>query len=244
MVRRGWLETAGCFDEEISRQACGAEDWDLWLRLAYAGCPMAWLQEITCAYRVQAGSMVQHAGRQRASMLFVLDKLFERAGLPEWLTAEKDRIYSQAYLRAAARLYIAGQGQQAGNDLERAVILDPALLERSAELVFNALIGWIGDPLVGDPLQYIEQIFNNLPPAVSTLDHRRRQAIHLARRQALLRSCQDAERGACLKSLGCYLLSDPSLLSDRQVLSISVETLIGSDGKRRLGRLLGMSRTS
>ena len=42
MVRKEWIDRVGTFDETL--RAC--EDWDMWLRLAYAGCRFGWVEHV------------------------------------------------------------------------------------------------------------------------------------------------------------------------------------------------------
>jgi hypothetical protein len=236
MVRREWLEKGGLFDEEISWQACGAEDWDLWLRLAEMGCPMAWTAEILCEYRIHSTSMVHHAARQRSSMLLVLDKLFGRDDLPAGLLVVKDSVYSQALLRSAARLCAAGETALAKQDIERAISLNPGLLADDAEGLYQALIGWIDDPIVADPNDYATNLFQALPPPASLLNRRKRQAFRLAGKVAFLRAGRQpggrGRRQALLKLAVTY----PDLLLERQVAGQAVEALLGPKVKSALGR--------
>jgi glycosyltransferase involved in cell wall biosynthesis len=78
MFRRRWLAQIEPFDTTLRQ----AEDTDLLLHLSAAGCPMAWLPQVTVYYR-QHGSNTMHNGRQQAASLTrVLDKFFGRANLP------------------------------------------------------------------------------------------------------------------------------------------------------------------
>lgn len=236
MVRRDWLEKAELFDEGISRQACGAEDWDLWLRLALMECPMAWTTEILCEYRIHSTSMVHHATRQRSSMLLVLDKLFGRNDLPEGVEIAKDRVYSQALLRSAARLCAAGEVEMARQDIEQAVGLAPGLLEDEAEGLYQALIGWIGDPIVADPSDYVTKIYQALPPSASSMERRRRQAFRRVAKAVFLEASNSPGRRVGRRALVRLALTYPELLVERQVVARAVETLLGEKVKSTLGR--------
>lgn len=237
MVRRDWIEKVGGFDEELSRHACGAEDWDLWLRLAYAGCPMAWAKEILCAYRLHASSMMHNARRQRQSMLLVLDKLYSRPDLLPEVSRQQDRVYSQAYLRGAARLYAAGQAEAAQADVRRAIQLDPGLLENRGELLFNRLAGWAGDPLVNDPAGYIRQVFEHLPPEASPLLPRKREALGLAAKTAFFQAYRNRDWQRVRGSLKQLLLYQPGSLADRGLWSVLLEMILGGQARKTIKRI-------
>lgn len=236
MVRRDWLVKAELFDEGISRQACGAEDWDLWLRLAVMGCPMAWTAEILCEYRIHSTSMVHHAARQRSSMLIVLDKLFKRDDLPAGVETAKNDVYSQALLRSAARLCAAGEVELARSDIEQAVGLAPGLLEHDAKGLYQALIGWFGDPIVADPGDYVTKIHQALPPSAFSLERRRRDAFRQAAKAGFLKASKQPARKERWRALGRLALTHPELLVERQVAARAVEILLGEKVKSTLGR--------
>ena len=225
LVRREWLTRAGGFDEHLSRKACGAEDWDLWLRLAHLGCAMEWVEEALCSYRVSAGSMVRQARRQRDSTMLVLDKFFAASVTSADIAVERERIYGAAHLRGAAREYAAGQVDEAREDVARALVLDPDLLARECERLFGALVGWAGDPVVGDPVGYIRAVFGNLPPEAAGLVEGRRDAIARAAKEGLFQAYWRHDRDALWRNLAALAVSRPALLLDRGVASVTFRAL-------------------
>jgi glycosyltransferase involved in cell wall biosynthesis len=54
MVRREWLDRVGTFDRRITRPT--VQDYDLWLRLAAAGCAFAVVDEPLALYRVHSAN--------------------------------------------------------------------------------------------------------------------------------------------------------------------------------------------
>ena len=79
LFRRTWLErVAGPFDETLRR----SEDIDLLLRLALAGCPMAWFPTITLNYRERAASLTHDPALTEAYAERLLDKFFAIDDLP------------------------------------------------------------------------------------------------------------------------------------------------------------------
>lgn len=53
VARRSVFETIGFFDEDLKR----SEDWDFWIRAAYAGIRFDYLPEVLARYRMRRGSM-------------------------------------------------------------------------------------------------------------------------------------------------------------------------------------------
>lgn len=237
MVRRDWLEKAGGFNEQISRQGLGSEDWELWLRLASLGCQMAWIKECLCAYRVHPGSMAHRASKQRQGMILTLDTFFSLLHLEIETRSQKDLVYSHAYLRGAAREYAGGLVEAAAADIELAINLNPGLLNNQGKELFNSLLGWINDPVVDDRNQYLERIFNHLPNKASVLRLRKKEAFALAARAEFFQAYRSKRSGVMLKSLGRIFRLRPGLLFDRGILAgiffISKDLLPGARQKNK-----------
>lgn len=215
LVRRSWLEHVKGFDETLQQ----SEDWDLWLRLAYAGCQMEWVEEIVCAYRTQPGSMVHNAQKQRRYMVSVLDKFFCQTDLPEELARKKNYVYGLAYSRGAAREYAADMGVEAAEDLDRALRLNPGFLDNNGDPLIYSLIAWINDPIVKDWNRYINCIFDHLPSSALIIKSRKNEVLGLAARQMFYSAKKYSEWESMKKHLLFILQVQPGLLINRGVIS-------------------------
>ncbi|NJM39416.1 MAG: glycosyltransferase [Anaerolineae bacterium] len=109
LVRRRWLEQVDFFDEEMRY----VEDWDLWLRLAQAGCPMAWHPDVVCYYRFHISNMARHAQLMQNGMLRLMDKLYAQPDLSPNVLARKEKAYANIYLDTAGRALPQGMGLRA-----------------------------------------------------------------------------------------------------------------------------------
>jgi hypothetical protein len=96
-VSKRWVQDVGGFDENFRR----VEDWDLWLRLAYAGCKMGWVNEIVCSYRISRDQMTKNAAAQKQAYVRMMDKFFSQTGLATELEALKPEVYGHLYLFSA-----------------------------------------------------------------------------------------------------------------------------------------------
>lgn len=234
LVKRAWLNRIGGFDESISRARLGAEDWDAWLRLAHAGCPMMWVQSLVCAYRVQEGTMSRDAWRHRQGMLRVLEKFFADPDLPPALQAQKNAVLARTHLRGAARLYAAGLTAEASEDVAAALRLDPALLAHDGEELFQALLAWTGDPIVADPIQYVTTFMTHLPPEAGDMASRKREALGGAAQRAFFAAHAKRDRRGVAASLARMAAYQPRLLFDRGVASVVFQLLLGRSLASRL----------
>jgi len=142
MVRRPCLEKIGLFDENLT----GAEDWDLWLRLApHYG--FGYIDAVLATYRQSAGSQSRGRMAQVAPEMFrrVLDKLFADPGrLPGRGGREIARLRRRAYasLEVTVALNMSGRPWV---HLARATALSPRILATRWRavglLLFRAILG-------------------------------------------------------------------------------------------------------
>lgn len=173
LVRKHWLDHVGGFDRAFRR----VEDWDLWLRLAYAGCKMAWIKEIVCCYRVLPGQMTSNAAAQKRVSIQMMDKFFGQADLPPEIRSLKAEVYTCLYSTLAGREYGALQIDDAKESIAEAIKLTPDLTgSRKSELI-NKLLSWVDNPFVGDPIEYTRRVFGNLPEEANALSNRKRWAL-------------------------------------------------------------------
>lgn len=98
LVRAAALRTTGVFDETLP----AAEDWDLWLRLAWH-FEVRCVPEVLTLYRVHDQSMSNNLPRQEAACLRVLATGLAR--LPEG--RDRDRLHGEC--RMLLQRYLAGR---------------------------------------------------------------------------------------------------------------------------------------
>jgi hypothetical protein len=96
-VRREWFERAEGFDAVCET----GEDWDLFLRLAFAGCPMAWTGELVCQRRLHPGNSTNDVRTHRQGSLRALEKVFRQPGLSPQVAALENRARAWAYAASA-----------------------------------------------------------------------------------------------------------------------------------------------
>jgi glycosyltransferase involved in cell wall biosynthesis len=117
LLDRAWFERVGGFDRNVEI----AEDWDLWLRLAYAGCPMRWTKAIVYRYRVHDNNSIREVTIRREGAARVIDKFFSLPDLTTELRSVAPRAKAWVSLIAAGRCYAAGSFEMARDELARAV---------------------------------------------------------------------------------------------------------------------------
>jgi glycosyltransferase involved in cell wall biosynthesis len=223
LVRRAWLERVGLFDERL--RAC--EDWDMWLRLATAGCPMRSIDQPVSLYRVHTAQMTRSAKRMREAMLQTLDKTFAAPDLPESWRAWRSQAYAAAYVKAGGRALLASEFADAANDLDQAARLDPGLAERDGQRLAALLSNWSDDPAAGDALDYLQRAYGHLPPSLEGL--RRRGPRELARKAKQM-AFDAYRRGEVRRARALFwraFIYQPVSLKDRGTLTICARSLLG-----------------
>lgn len=173
MVRREWQERVGLFDQSLRSY----EDWDMWLRLAQAGCQMRWVAHPVSLYRFHSAQMTRDDRQMTVSTFAVLDKVYQNPDLPKSWLALRILAYSHANLRGAAQAYSAKKYDQAKEYLSEAVRLNPELSANDAELLVKNILGWANYAKTMEPLAFLENIYSNLPENLRDLSARKTQDI-------------------------------------------------------------------
>ena len=123
IVRRDWVQKVGGFDPEIN----GVQDWDFWLRLARAGCPIRWISDVLVSYRQVPGSMSRHVEMMRDNGFKVLDKVFESPTPPLDLVSQRELAYGLVKVWAGANFLGIGLTQDGLTEFSEALMTYPAL---------------------------------------------------------------------------------------------------------------------
>lgn len=176
MVRKECQEKIGYFDETLRSY----EDWDFWLRLAIAGCPMDVIPVPVSRYRFHTGQMTRNGEQMTKANLAVLDKTFTNPNLSREWQILKPKAYSHAHLRAAAHGYLSSDFRFAQDHLRMALSLDPTLSDNGYIHLRNIFSGWTDLPKTEDSIAFLERIYKNLPEELNELKKDYRQVIGMA----------------------------------------------------------------
>ncbi len=219
LLRKVWQERVGWFDEGLRSY----EDWDLWLRLARAGCAMGWLARPVSLYRFHRAQMTRDGEQMTHASFAVLDKAYRDPELPEAWLQLRDRAYGRAHLRAAAQAYLAGNFPRAKADLTNAVELSPDLLANSGRALCDHISAWVDLPKASDPLAFLSGVYRNLPEGLLPLSTRRRGMAQAARKLAF-ESDLRGEGRAARSALWTAIRLRPDWLARRGTLAVLVRS--------------------
>lgn len=220
MVLKSWQEKIGFFDENLRSY----EDWDMWLRLVKAGCKIMTIDQPVSLYRFHTAQMTRNGSQMTRASFAVLDKTYSQADLPARWQQLHDQAYANAHIRAAAHGYLAHDFDLAKTHLETAVTLYPPL-KIDVDMLANRLYGLIQLPKTSDPLQFLSDIYENLPATLEQLGKRKN---HYLGQAAVNKAFQTFQQGLYLKARKNALRAiqyQPRYLTNRGVLSILVKSL-------------------
>jgi glycosyltransferase involved in cell wall biosynthesis len=222
LLRRDWQQKVGLFDESLQAY----EDWDMWLRLARAGCRMGWVPHPVSLYRFHTRQMTRDKERMTAATFAVLKKVYSDPDLPqEWLDL-KDKAYSNAYLRAAIQAFRTGETQEGADALAEAVRLDPSLLDNDGEMMAKRLLGLSDSPKVKDRLPFLELVYNHLPESLSVLKAQRRARLSQAAVELAFRSYQAEDYARARHFMLRAVQYRPTWLANRGVVSVLLKSTL------------------
>lgn len=231
LIRREWLMQVGGFDSQMHY----GEDWDLWLRLAYAGCPMTWVEHPVCCYRMHKTNLTREGVKFKLGFLRMLEKFFQQPQLPTSLKAIEQTAFARMHLQGAVREYQAYQIDEAKVDVKHAFNIIPVYEENELqEFLFQLIVAWAGHPLTPDPYDYINLVFDNLPPISTNLRDRRRQVLARFSMSRFFQAYDNEDWSQVRQLFAKSIINDPSWLANRGVLSILGSAVFGPQFMRHL----------
>jgi glycosyltransferase involved in cell wall biosynthesis len=222
LVRRSWIVKVGLFDETLRSY----EDWDMWLRLARAGCQMQWVDEPVSLYRFHDAQMTRDGVQMTDANFKVLDKFFKDMA-PEnpWLEMH-DEAYAQAHLRAAANAYFGKDFEKAKQHLVKAVSFSKDLLDVESQKLPNTFRAWTDSPKVRDPLGFLEDVYANLPELLMGLREWAPTTLVRTALNIAFEAHSQGDRKKAGRAVRYAVRRKPGLLTNRGVLSIFTKSLL------------------
>ncbi len=215
LVRREQVEQIGGFDPDILH----GEDYDLLLRLALAGCRMAWYEKVVCCYRLHEENRSLAIERRVKCQRQVLCKFFARSDLPPEIRAQQDKALKEADRIAALWTYAAGDAERGAAYLA-SFLADRKWTPAMAQTVATTLAIQIATPMLRrDPLALVDLIWAHLPPEAEPLKPLHRFARASAARHLFFEAWQRGDRPAMRRMFWQVLRNEPRLL-DRGMLSL------------------------
>jgi glycosyltransferase involved in cell wall biosynthesis len=172
LVRREWFDRVGVFEEHLPWQGQYCEDWELWLRMAKAGCQFIYTPEPLVAYRISEGSQMTSVAKMEWGSLGVLDRFFTASNLPDEVVEVKPEAYGLRRLWISFGYYAIGAWNDAQRNISEALVVYPSLLANPA-LMLQKVMDAALIPRVKDPLAFVDSVLTHLPQEIRELQRYR-----------------------------------------------------------------------
>jgi glycosyltransferase involved in cell wall biosynthesis len=221
MLRRRAWEDVGGFDEDLP----GTEDWNLWMRLVLTGHRMTWQQEVVCLYRRSPSAMSENAERTLANSLEAIRRVMARPDFPPDLLPLGRKGLALRHLDGAKRLYRSRIWEPGKANLEQAISLDPGLITGRPCRVEDEVVSASVEPLVTDPIGFLESVFGNLPANAGPVQRREQDGLTRVRLELLARDLRNHQYRRVLEERLPELARHPGWLASRGVWNVLARAL-------------------
>ena len=223
LVRKTWLERVGGFDPELNM----AEDIELWMRLSLAGCATIWTEDYVAAYVIHdSNSLRDWVNVKRGRMKF-LNKIFQNPQFREGLSVSKDEVYAHFHLALAWKAFVEKLVLQGQHELEKAIKLYPHFTAQDAKKLRKAIIDYSQHYMVSAPINFVELVFDNLPPTLTHLQQYRRKTMGKALLSQAWRGHEQGEYGRVRQTIIRAIWYTPDCLKNRGVRSLIFQAFVG-----------------
>jgi glycosyltransferase involved in cell wall biosynthesis len=184
MVRTEWISKVAGFDETF---LFNSEDRDFYLRLAQAGCQFAGQHHFLTYRRFHAGRQFRNIPAKMDNYFRALDIAFKDPLCPEEVLALRNLAYAHHYLIWGYQAAVQNEEDIAQSYLQRAIALQPALLDDKAGAI-GRYLSHASSRDGGDPTPPLDRFFANMPAELAMLMPQKETVIG---RAYLLRGVQE-----------------------------------------------------
>lgn len=210
LVRREWVEQVGGYDETTGWAILSCEDWDLWLRLAQAGCHFGVISRPLGTYRLQPDSLVTRFAQLEQAVLTVLERTFAAPDLPAHIAAAKPHAYAQMHLWLSVRGFAGGQVEAGQHHLIKALRGQP-IWHDQPDTLLSLLRGHALDARITHPPQFVTDLFNHLPDEADFLRPHRSWLLAYAHLGLALRQLANGDENKAQEAFAAALHTFPAL---------------------------------
>ncbi|KAA3653538.1 MAG: glycosyltransferase [Chloroflexi bacterium] len=223
LVRKTWFDKVTGFDPELNM----AEDIELWMRLSLAGCQTMWTEDYVAAYVVHDSNSLRDWSNVKRGRMKFLNTIFQNPQICEGLTVSKDEVYARFHLDLAWMAFAENLVPQGQQELAQAVELHPKYVAQNADEIRQSIIDYSQHYMVSAPIQFVESVFDNLPPKLAFLQQYRRQTLGIALLSQAWRGREQGEYGRVRQTITRAIWYTPNCLQNRGVWSLLFQAFVG-----------------
>lgn len=232
LIRRSWQLRVGPFDESLRSY----EDWDMWLRLARAGCQMCWVDKPVSLYRFHNAQMTRDGIQMTDANFSVLQKVFANLDSEDSWNEFYADAYAHAHLRAAANAYLGMDFERAKENLALAVEYSSEMVGPEGLGLAERFFAWAESPKVKAPINFLENVYSNVPDSLSFMEKHARSSLARLSVNIAFEAFVQGDHGIARSAAIYSIQRQPALLLNRGVLSLLWRTR-PQPGERNKARL-------
>ncbi|MEA4907338.1 MAG: glycosyltransferase family 2 protein [Anaerolineaceae bacterium] len=207
LIRRACLDRHDLFGDPFW---CTG-DWSRLLRIAMAGYPFGCLQEPLGAYRILEDSEMSNVRGLEDWQIPTLDRVFSDPFLPPETLKKKTESYARLRLYLSGRYYAARAWDDAQRNLSSALDLNPSWIDEPTPLLL--LISEDANGIRSRaPLEYIQGMFNHLPPNAEGLRSAYTRLLSLVHLGMALNEYKNRDRSSTIDSFTATFEVDDFLI--------------------------------
>lgn len=232
-IRRAVLEQVGYLDLGLDY----AMDYDLWLRISKLA-KIQRIPKIVANFRMISGTKsVAHPERFWPEIIQSISRFYsDEDGLQERVKVNKQLIFGHNYWQAGLAFYAVGSTGEARYYCEEA-IKRYHFLDHYPEMAFSdinhwaidVLGNWFSDLAVNDPEKYVKGVLRDLRSHHLLSWSTERRALASFYAALAFERYRQKDLWETRVSIGKCFSANPSWLRNRGLLSIAVETALGSN---------------
>jgi hypothetical protein len=224
LIRREWFERVSGFNHDLAPN----EDTYLWFCLAQADCPIGWVKEVVFRQRLHGGNSVRNMAHVKAGKIAMLETIFSDLEASKTLGMSKESALAKVHMGFASLEYGADCIEDAKVDLARAVEYDPSLLLNDADRLLESIAAYAWNHMTGEPEDFTNRVFANLPDELSELRRLRRKAVARTWMVGAFRAYQHHDMPRVRQSALRAVATAPTSLLNPGLASILAQSLLGS----------------
>jgi len=235
VIRKQILTQVGEFDDSIRY----GEDWDLWLRVVLVSRIKCITEPLVRVRLHQGGqwwflkpeTINQELKEHLRFLRRAIDELPEKSAETSTL---RDEALAEEHARAAWAFYAFGKVEEACEQLEFAINLNPQKwkdLEKVSQSIVGAILrlSRMHPDDSGLPHRYIDTVLSHLPEALAKLRQRRRELVASAEMEIGYNFYACGNRAQARQHILRGLLTDPRWLSNRGAVATLLELYVGKE---------------
>ena len=222
LIRKECFDNVGLFEE--GKEFMRSEDTEMWVRIAAANYPFAYLDEPLFFHRVVKNSLSHNYASHSQSEFARLEKFFNRKDLDVTIMEIKPLAFSLIHFEYCAKYYNIKNLSEGQKHLRLAIKTYPQQIKNS-DWVLEWLAGYSLDPAVENPEYFIKNFFSNLPKEAESIKKLHKKALGRYHIAAIFNCYKNHDLASVKAHLIQAIRYEPKCLLNKGFLKIGIIAL-------------------